>query len=153
MVELEGADGQKGQFASLKKGQLIESITLEEALELFALPRNLGNYEGEPLMVGLGKFGPYVRHGKSFASLTKSDDPYTISYERAVELLQESIAKQRAASEPIRTFAEDAAMVIKSGQYGPYIAYNGKNYRIPRGSKVETLTYTDCQRIVAKTKK
>jgi DNA topoisomerase-1 len=70
-----------------------------------------------------------------------------------VELLQESIAKQRAASEPIRTFAEDAAMVIKSGQYGPYIAYNGKNYRIPRGSKVETLTYTDCQRIVAKTKK
>ena len=104
-------------------------------------------------MVGLGKFGPYVRHGKSFASLTKSDDPYTITYERAVELLQESIAKQRAASEPMRTFAEDATMVIKSGQYGPYIAYNGKNYRIPRGTKVETLSYTDCQRIVAKTKK
>ena len=153
MVELESADGEKGQFASLKKGQLIESITLEEALELFALPRNLGIYEGESLMVGLGKFGPYVRHGKSFASLAKTDDPYTITYERAVELLQESIAKQRAASEPIRTFSEDAAMVIKSGQYGPYIAYNGKNYRIPRGSKVETLTYTDCQRIVAKTKK
>ena len=153
MVELESADGEKGQFASLKKGQLIESITLEEALELFALPRNLGVYEGGSLMVGLGKFGPYVRHGKSFASLAKTDDPYTITYERAVELLQESIAKQRAASEPIRTFSEDAAMVIKSGQYGPYIAYNGKNYRIPRGSKVETLTYTDCQRIVAKTKK
>ena len=153
MVELEGANGEKGQFASLKKGQLIESITLEEALELFALPRNLGNYEGEALMVGLGKFGPYVRHGKSFASLAKTDDPYTITYERAVELLQESIAKQRAASEPIRTFTEDPAMVIKSGQYGPYIAYNGKNYRIPRGTKVETLTYTECQRIVAKTKK
>ena len=153
MVELEGVNGEKGQFASLKKGQLIESITLEEALELFALPRNLGILDGESLMVGLGKFGPYVRHGKSFASLAKSDDPYTISYERAVELLQESIAKQRAASEPIRTFAEDAAMFIKSGQYGPYIAYNGKNYRIPRGTKVETLTYTDCQRIVAKTKK
>ncbi len=153
MVELESADGEKGQFASLKKGQLIESITLEEALELFALPRNLGNYEGEALMVGLGKFGPYVRHGKSFASLTKTDDPYTITYERAVELLLESIAKQRAASEPIRTFAEDATMVIKSGQYGPYISYNGKNYRIPRGSKVEALTYTDCQRVVAKTKK
>ena len=153
MVELEGVNGEKGQFASLKKGQLIESITLEEALELFALPRNLGILDGESLMVGLGKFGPYVRHGKSFASLAKSDDPYTITYERAVELLQESIAKQRAASEPIRTFAEDAAMFIKSGQYGPYIAYNGKNYRIPRGTKVETLTYTDCQRIVAKTKK
>ena len=153
MVELEGADGEKGQFASLKKGQLIESITLEEALELFALPRNLGGYEGEDLMVGLGKFGPYVRHGKNFASLSKGDDPYTLTYERAVELLEESIAKQRAASEPVRTFAEDASMVIKNGQYGPYIAYNGKNYRIPRGTKVEHLTYTDCQRIVAKTKK
>ena len=153
MVELEGADGEKGQFASLKKGQLIESITLEEALELFALPRNLGSYEGEDLMVGLGKFGPYVRHGKNFASLAKGDDPYTLTYERAVELLEESIAKQRAASEPVRTFAEDASMVIKNGQYGPYIAYNGKNYRIPRGTKVEHLTYTDCQRIVAKTKK
>ena len=153
MVEVEGADGEKGQFASLKKGQLIESITLEEALELFALPRNLGDLEGEALMVGVGKFGPYVRHGKSFASLAKSDDPYTISYERAVELLRESQAKQRAASEPIRTFAEDATMVVKSGQYGPYIAYNGKNYRIPRGTKVESLTYTDCQRIVAKTAK
>ena len=153
MVELEGADGQKGQFASLKKGQLIESITLEEALELFALPRNLGSYEDDDLMVGVGKFGPYVRHGKNFASLAKGDDPYTLTYERAVSLLQESIAKQRAASEPVRIFAEDASMVIKSGQYGPYIAYNGKNYRIPRGTKVENLTYTDCQRIVAKTKK
>ena len=153
MVEVEGADGEKGQFASLKKGQLIESITLEEALELFALPRNLGNLDGEALMVGLGKFGPYVRHGKSFASLTKSDDPYTITYERAVELLRESQEKQRAASEPIRTFEEDATMVVKSGQYGPYIAYNGKNYRIPRGTKIETLTYADCQRIVAKTVK
>ena len=153
MVELEGANGEKGQFASLKKGQLIEAITLEEALELFALPRNLGVYEGEALMVGLGKFGPYVRHGKSFASLAKTDDPYTVTYERAVELLQESIAKQRAASEPMRTFTEDANMVIKNGQYGPYIAYNGKNYRIPRGTKVETLNYSDCQRIVAKMKK
>ena len=153
MVEIESEDGQKGQFASLKKGQLIESITLEEALELFALPRDLGELDGEPLMVGVGKFGPYVRHGKSFASLQKGDDPYTISRERAEELLKETIAKQRIASEPLRTFAEDDAMVVKSGQYGPYIAYNGKNYRLPKGTKVETLTYVDCQRIVAKSKK
>ena len=153
MVELESVEGEKMHFASLKKGQLIESITLEEALELFALPRNLGDLEGEPLMVGVGKFGPYVRHGKTFASLQRGDDPYTITRERAEELLRESVAKQRAASEPIRTFAEDAAMVIKSGQYGPYIAYNGKNYRLPKGAKVETLTYVDCQRIVAKSKK
>ena len=153
MVEIESEDGNKGQFASLKKGQLIESITLEEALELFALPRDLGELDGEPLMVGVGKFGPYVRHGKSFASLQKGDDPYTISRERAEELLKETIAKQRIASEPLRTFAEDDAMVVKSGQYGPYIAYNGKNYRLPKGTKVETLTYVDCQRIVAKSKK
>jgi DNA topoisomerase-1 len=153
MVELESEDGGKGQFASLKKGQLIESITLEEALELFALPRDLGELNGEPLMVGVGKFGPYVRHGKTFASLQKSDDPYTITRERAEELLKETIEKQRVAAEPIRTFAEDAAMVVKSGQYGPYIAYNGKNYRLPKGVKVETLTYVDCQRIVAKSKK
>ena len=153
MVELEGKDGEKGQFASLKKGQLIESITLEEALELFALPRNLGDMDGEPLMVGVGKFGPYVRHGKTFASLAKSDDPYTITRERAEELLRESREKQKAATTPLRTFSEDAAMVIKSGVYGPYIAYNGKNYRLPKGAKVDSLTYTDCQRIVAKTRK
>ena len=153
MVELESADGQKGQFASLKKGQLIESITLEEALELFALPRNLGELDGEALMVGIGKFGPYVRHGKTFASLAKSDDPYTITRERAEELLRESAEKQRAQAEPLRTFTEDATMVIKSGLYGPYIAYNGKNYRLPKGSKIEALTYTECQRIVARSKK
>ena len=153
MVELEATDGTKVHFASLKRGQLIESISLEEALELFALPRNLGEWNGEDLMVGLGKFGPYVRYGKTFASLTKSDDPYTITRERAIELLEESAAKQRAAAEPIRTFEEDANMVVKSGQYGPYIAYNGKNYRLPKGVKVETLTYVDCQRIVAKSKK
>jgi DNA topoisomerase-1 len=126
---------------------------LEEALELFALPRDLGELDGEPLMVGVGKFGPYVRHGKTFASLQKGDDPYTITRERAEELLRENIAKQRAASEPLRTFAEDPNMVVKSGQYGPYIAYNGKNYRLPKGAKVDSLSYVDCQRIVAKSKK
>ena len=153
MVELEGENGEKGQFASLKKGQLIESITLEEALELFALPRNLGELDGESLMVGVGKFGPYVRHGKTFASLAKSDDPYTISRERAEEILRENSEKQRAAAEPIKTFVEDSEMVIKSGIYGPYISFQGKNYRLPRGTKVETLGYVDCQRIIAKAKK
>ena len=104
-------------------------------------------------MVGVGKFGPYLRHGKSFTSLAKTDDPYTITRERAEELLRESGEKQRAASEPLRTFAEDATMVIKSGIYGPYISYGGKNYRLPRGSKPESLTYVDCQRIVAKAQK
>ena len=120
---------------------------------MFALPRNLGELDGEALMVGVGKFGPYVRHGKTFASLAKSDDPYTITRERAEELLRESAEKQRVQAEPLRTFAEDANMVIKSGVYGPYIAFNGKNYRLPKGSKIEALTYTECQRIIARSKK
>ena len=149
MVEIEAKEGGKSRFASLKKGQLIESITLEEALELFSLPRNLGKYEGEDLMVGIGKFGPYVRYGNTFASLSKSDDPYTIQYERAVELLAEQKAQAAAASAPIKTFAEDKELVIKNGRYGAYIAYKGKNYRLPAGKKPEALTFEECMAIVS----
>ena len=153
MVEIEGAEGSKPRFASLKKGQLIESITLEEALSLFALPRTLGKYEDEDVVVGIGKFGSYVRYGQSFASLTKSDDPYTISFERAVELIEAQKRNTVAASVPIKTFAEDAEMLIKNGRYGAYIAYKGKNYRIPRGKKAELLSYEECMKIVNSTKK
>ncbi|MBQ5726933.1 MAG: type I DNA topoisomerase [Alistipes sp.] len=153
MVEIEGGEGEKGRFASLKKGQLIESITLEEALELFALPRNLGIYEGEEVWVGLGKYGAYVRYGKSFASLQKGDDPYTITYERAIELIAQSKASTAAAAEPLKRFEEDADMCIKSGRYGAYIAYKGKNYRITGARKVENLTYEDCVKIVNSSKK
>ena len=153
MGEIEGVEGSKPRFASLKKGQLIESITLEEALSLFALPRTLGKYEDEDVVVGIGKFGSYVRYGQSFASLTKSDDPYTISFERAVELIEAQKRNTVAASVPIKTFAEDAEMLIKNGRYGAYIAYKGKNYRIPRGKKAELLSYEECMKIVNSTKK
>jgi DNA topoisomerase-1 len=149
MVEIESADGGKNRFASLKKGQLIESITLEEALELFALPRNLGKYEGQDLMVGIGKFGPYVRYGNSFASLAKSDDPYTIQYERAVELITEQKAAAVATATPLKTFAEDKDMVLKNGRYGEYIAYKGKNYRLPAGKKAADMTYEECVKVVS----
>ena len=153
MVEIVAEEGGKAQFASLKKGQLIESITLEEALELFSLPRNLGKYEGQDLMVGIGRFGPYVRYGNSFASLAKSDDPYTIQYERAVELIAEQKAQAAAAAAPLKTFEEDKNMLIKSGRYGAYIAYKGKNYRLPHGRKVEDLSFEDCKQIVESQKK
>ena len=153
MVEIEAKEGEKARFASLKKGQLIESITLEEALELFALPRNLGRYEGTDLMVGIGKFGPYVRYGNSFASLSKTDDPYTIQYERAVELIQQQKAQAAATATPLKSFAEDKDMVIRNGRYGAYIAYKGKNYRLPAGRKPEDMTYEECQKIVTTTKK
>ena len=153
MAEIEGAEGEKSRFASLKKGQLIESITLDEALELFALPRDLGLLDGEMLVVGLGKYGPYVRHGKTFASLARTDDPYTIGYDRAVELLKEHQAAAAAAHTPLKSFEEDPDMLVKNGRYGAYIAYKGKNYRLPRGTKPEELTLEECRKIVAGSKK
>ncbi|HJA97860.1 MAG TPA: type I DNA topoisomerase [Candidatus Alistipes faecavium] len=153
MVEIEGGEGEKSRFASLRKGQLIESITLEEALELFALPRKVGELDGEELVVGLGKFGPYVRYGKLFASLAKGDDPYTITRERAIELVHERQAANTAANTPLRSFAEDPDMLVKNGRYGAYIAYKGKNYRLPKGAKPEELTLEECLKIVANSKK
>ena len=114
MVEIKGNEGEKSRFASLKKGQLIESLTLEEALALFSLPRNLGPYEGEDLVIGIGKFGPYVRHGKSFASLARTDDPYTIGYDRAAELVREQQTHAVAANTPLKTFAEEPELLIKT---------------------------------------
>ncbi len=153
MVEIEGAEGEKSRFASLKKGQLIESITLDEALELFALPRTLGELDGEELTVGIGRYGAYVRYGKSFASLAKGDDPYTLTYDRAVEIVRAHQAAAAAANTPLRSFPEDPDMLVKNGRYGAYIAYKGKNYRLPKGAKPETLTLDDCLKIVASSKK
>ena len=152
MVEIEGAEGEKSRFASLKKGQLIASITLDEALELFALPRNLGKYESEDLIVGIGRYGAYVRYGKSFVSLAKGDDPYTIGYDRAVELIEQHKAAAAAAAVPLKTFTEDADMLIKNGPYGAYIAYKGKNYRMPHGRKPEDMTYDECLEAVKNSK-
>ena len=152
MVEIESGEGEKPRFASLKKGQLIEAITLEEALSLFALPRTLGKYEDEDIVVGIGKFGAYVRYGKSFASLGKGDDPYTVTYERAVELIEAQKRTTAAASVPLKTFAENADLTIKNGRYGAYIAFEGKNYRIPKSKKAESLTYEECMKLVNSTK-
>ena len=153
MAQIGGNDGEKARFASLKAGQLIASITLEEALELFSLPRDLGELDGDRLVVGLGKFGPYLRNNNKFTSLPKGEDPYTIGYERAVELVKAHQKELATANLPVKTFAEDADMLIKNGRYGVYIAYKGKNYRIPKGRKVEELTYADCLKIVESSKK
>ena len=156
MIQIGGNKGDKGDqaiFASMKVGQLIASITLEEALELFSLPRDLGELDGDRLVVGLGKFGPYLRNNNKFTSLPKGEDPYTIGYERAVELVKAHQKELATANLPVKTFVEDADMLIKNGRYGVYIAYKGKNYRIPKGRKVEELTYADCLKIVESSKK
>ncbi len=153
MVEITAPEGEKPRYAGLKTGQLIESITLEEALTLFDLPRTLGEFEGHELVVGVGRFGPYVRQDKAFTSLAKTDDPYTITLERAIELIETTRANKAAANTPIKTFEQDADVVIKNGRYGPYIAYNKKNYRIPKGRVAEELSFEECQEIIAKSKK
>ena len=153
MVEIEAPEGEKPRYASLKKGQLIESITLEEALELFALPRTVGEFEGEEMVIGIGRYGAYVRHGKSFASLDRSDDPYTITAERAQELVVRQRERAAAAQTPLKSFEADPDMLVKNGRYGPYIAYKGKNYRLPKGKTPEELTLEECLEIVAKSKK
>ncbi len=153
MVEIVAPEGEKPKFAALKKGQLIESITLEDALSLFALPRELGEFEGEMLVVGIGRFGAYVRQGKGFTSLDKTDDPYTITLERAIELVTTQREAKATANTPLKVFTEDADLVVKSGRYGPYIAYKSKNYRIPKGVTPEELSFEQAKEIIAKSKK
>ena len=153
MVQIGGEDGGKARFASLKKDQLIATITLEEALELFVLPRALGAHKGEEVSVGIGKFGPYVRYGNKFVSMPKGDDPYTITLERASELIEQKEVKDKSAKEPIKRFDGVEDLVILSGIYGPYIQCAGKNYRIPKTKDPLTLTIEECRAIVAKSKK
>ena len=153
MVEIEVKEGEKPRYASLKRGQLIEAITLDEALELFALPRTVGKLDGEDVVIGIGKFGAYVRVGKTFASLGKGDDPYTVSYDRAVEILAAQKQQQELAAKPLKTFAEDKDLLIKNGRYGAYIAYKGNNYRLPKNAKPQEVTYDECKRIISTSKK
>jgi DNA topoisomerase-1 len=144
----EAGDEEKPRFASLQKGQSLDSITLEEALELFRLPRNIGLFEEDELVIGVGKYGPYVRHKSKFYSLDKSDDPYTISQERAVEIIQEK--RIQAENRNIKQFDEEPDLLILNGRYGPYIAFKKKNYRIPKSKKPEELTLEECREIIEK---
>ena len=146
-------DAEKPRFASLRKGQLIASITLEEALDLFTLPRTVGEFEGKEVVIGIGRFGPYARHDGKFVSLGKTDDPYTIELDRAVSLIRDKREKDAKAKEPIRTYPEDDGLQVLNGRYGPYIAWQGKNYRIPKGYVPAELTFEQCREIIAKSKK
>ena len=146
-------DAEKPRFASLRKGQLIASITLEEALDLFTLPRTVGEFEEKEVVIGIGRFGPYVRHDGKFVSLGKTDDPYTIELDRAVSLIRDKREKDAKAKEPIRTYPEDDGLQVLNGRYGPYIAWQGQNYRIPKGYVPAELTLEQCREIIAKSKK
>jgi len=144
----EASDEEKPRFASLLKGQSLETITLEEALELFRLPRDIGQFENEVLVIGVGKYGPYVRHKSKFYSLDKSDDPYTIKQERATEIILEKRTQEENRN--IKQFDEEPDLLILKGRYGPYISYKKKNYRIPKSRKPEELSLEDCREIIEK---
>jgi DNA topoisomerase-1 len=144
----EAGDEEKPRFASLLKGQSLETITLEEALGLFRLPRELGKFEGEDAVIGVGKYGPYVRHKGKFYSLGKEDDPYSIGLERATEIIAEKRAMEQNRN--IRQFEEEPDLQILKGRYGPYISFRKKNYRIPKNRKPEELSLEDCREIIEK---
>ena len=136
-------DEEKPRFASLRTGQLIETITLEEALKLFDLPRTAGQYEGSNVVIAIGRFGPYVRHSGKFASLKRGiDDPMTITLERAIELIEEK--RTQESNRIIQTFAENPDLQVLNGRYGPYIACNGLNYKIPKTHDPKSLSYQQC---------
>ncbi|MFV0591912.1 MAG: type I DNA topoisomerase [Draconibacterium sp.] len=138
--------GEKPQFSSLRSGQHIETITLEEALDLFKLPRELGDFEDKKVTVAIGRFGPYVRHDNKFVSLGKEDDPYSVKLERAVELIEAKRVKDNNAV--VKIYEEDADLQVLNGRWGPYIKYKKKNFKIPKSVKADTLSFEDCMKIV-----
>lgn len=144
-------DEAKPAFASLRTGQHLETITLEEALDLFKMPRSLGDYEAMKVTVGIGRFGPYVRHNSLFVSLGKEDDPYTVNLERAIELIEAKREKEKNAV--IKIFPEDAEIKVLNGRWGPYLSYQKKNFKLPRNIQPEELTLEACREIIASSDK
>lgn len=141
-------DEDKPRFSQLPSDKSMETITLDEALELFKLPRTVGQFEGTDVVIGAGRFGPYVLHNKKYVSLPKDENPMTITLDAAINLIQKK--RLQEAQRHLKTFEEDANMEVMNGRYGPYIAYNGKNYRMPKTlhEKASELTYEQCMDIV-----
>ncbi|MDQ3192451.1 MAG: type I DNA topoisomerase [Bacteroidota bacterium] len=148
LVQLGEPDGEdKPKFASLRSDQRLEQITLEDALELFKLPRQIGQYEDNEMTVSIGRFGPYIKHKSAFYSLKKEDDPYSIEKERAVELIE---AKRKADREKvIKTFEGNKEVQVLNGRWGPYISIGKENYKIPKEKDPISLTLEECLKIAA----
>lgn len=147
VVQLGSAeDEEKPHFASLNKDQSINTLTLEQALKLFELPRDLGEFEGAMVTVAVGRFGPYVKHNGKFVSIPKGITPETITLEEAQQLIMEK--RESETKKVLRTFDEEPEMEVLNGRFGVYIAYKGKNYKIPKGTDIDSLTLDDCLRIV-----
>lgn len=138
-------DGPKPRYASLRKDQHLETITLEDALRLFDLPRTLGDYEGKDVVIGVGRFGPYVRHDGKFVSLKKEDDPYTIDLDLAIRRIEDKREADR--NKVVKTFEENPDLQVLNGRWGPYIAYGKANVKIPKGTDAAALSFQDCMKL------
>lgn len=141
-------DSEKAEYASLRPGQMLETITLDEALELFKLPRIAGNYEDEEMVVAIGRFGPYIRHKGKFYSIPKTDDPHVITEERSIEII--NLKREKDANKIIKVFSEDKEVQVLNGRYGPYIKFYKQNVKIPKDKKPEDLTYEECRKLAEK---
>ena len=149
VVQIGSADDtEKPRFSQLPSDKSIETITLEEALELFKLPRTIGEFEGSSVVIGAGRFGPYVMHNKKYVSLPKGTDPMKVTLEEAIQLIGEK--REQEQKRHVKAFDEDAKLEVLNGRYGPYIAYDGKNYRMPKAlhEKAAELSYAECMEIV-----
>ena len=146
-------DTEKPRFAQIPSDKSLESITLEEAMELFQLPRTLGDFEGSPIVIGMGRFGAYILHQKKYTSIPKETDPMAISLDEAVALINEK--RQQDSQKHLKSFDADGKLQILNGRYGPYIAFDGKNYRIPKAmhATAAKLTFDQCMEIIEKQKK
>ncbi|NOR33236.1 MAG: type I DNA topoisomerase [Bacteroidales bacterium] len=149
MVQIgEASEEEKPRFAGLLKNQSIKTISLEEALSLFKLPRVIGQFEDEEVSIGVGKFGPYARHSNKFYSLGKSDDPFNITLDRAIDLIHQK--REQDKNKIIRKFDENPGLQILNGRWGPYIKLDKENFRIPKNKKAEELSFEECLRIIEK---
>ena len=140
-------DKEKPRFASLQKGQSIETITLEEALKLFELPREVGEFEGSTVTIGVGHYGPYVKHNGKYVSIPKEMSPTAITLDEAVALIKAQ--RENDAKKVLKTFEDEPELMVLNGRYGPYIVYKKQNIKIPKGMDAESLTLEDCRAIVA----
>jgi len=146
-------DNEKPLFAQLPADKSMETLTMEEAMELFKLPRTVGEFEGDQVVIGAGRFGPYILHQKKYTSLPKGTDPMAVTLEEAISLISEK--RQQENQKHLKTFSEDAKLEVLNGRYGPYLTYDGKNYRLPKAlhAKVAELTYDECMAVIEKQKK
>ena len=146
-------DTEKPRFAQIPSDKSMETITLDEAMELFQLPRTLGDFEGSPIVIGMGRFGAYVLHQKKYTSIPKDTDPMTVTQDEAIALIKEK--RQQESQKHLKAFDADGKLQILNGRYGPYIAFDGKNYRIPKAmhATAAKLTFDQCMEIIEKQKK